>query len=90
MKQSNRSSNFELLRIIAMLFIVCHHSVLYGLLNGSVGIQGGNPVPNQLWNTTFTGQVVAMFGKAAVDIYVMISGYFLINSKTDLKRWIIE
>lgn len=86
MKRSNRSSNFELLRIIAMLFIVCHHSALYGLLNGSVGIQGGNPVPNQLWNITFTGQVVAMFGKAAVDIYVMISGYFLINSKTDLKK----
>lgn len=80
MNSKKRNSNFELLRIISMLLIVFHHSVVHGLLIASASMNQGTPVSNQVWLTTFTGQLVAMFGKVAVAVFVMISGYFLVNS----------
>ena len=58
-----RNSNFELLRIIAMLFIIFHHSVVHGLLNNNTSIGGWTPVATKVWLTTFTGQMVATLGK---------------------------
>lgn len=86
MKTSKRNSNFELLRIITMLLIVFHHSIVHGLLVNSTALGQGNPVTPQIWGTVFVGQMVAMFGKVAVAIFVMISGYFLVNSKSSGKR----
>ena len=81
-----RNSNFELLRIIAMLFIIFHHSVVHGLLNNNTSIGGWTPVATKVWLTTFTGQMVATLGKVAVGIFVMISGYFLVNSSINGKK----
>ena len=64
-----RNSNFELLRIIAMLFIIFHHSVVHGLLNNNTSIGGWTPVATKVWLTTFTGQMVATLGKVAVGIF---------------------
>ena len=69
-----------------MLLIVFHHSIVHGLLNNSISINGsGNAVPFQAWLTTFCGELVAMFGKVAVAVFVMISGYFLVNSSAKKK-----
>ncbi|HJD08615.1 MAG TPA: hypothetical protein H9918_02325 [Candidatus Ligilactobacillus faecavium] len=38
--KKERNSNFELLKIIAMLFIISHHSVVHGLLNNNTSIGG--------------------------------------------------
>lgn len=86
MKTKNRNSNFELLRILAMLFIVFHHSVYHGLLNNSISLGGNIPFPSQVWLTVFIGQLVAMFGKVSVAVFVMISGYFLVNSSATGKK----
>lgn len=43
MKTSKRNSNFELLRIITMLLIVFHHSIVHGLLVNSTALGQGNP-----------------------------------------------
>lgn len=87
MKKMERNSNFELLRIISMLLIVFHHSVVHGLLNNSIDINGsGNAVSSQVWLTAYSGELIAMFGKVAVAIFVMISGYFLVNSSAKGKK----
>ena len=66
----HRKSNFELLRIIAMLMIMgshfaCHSGFLFP--NSSITV-------NRLWI-----QFLTIGGKLGVDIFVLISGYFLIN-----------
>lgn len=69
-KNSVRQSNIELLRIIAMVMIVGHHFAVHGW-------EGGFPYPsisvNRLWI-----QFIQMGGKIGVNVFVLISGYFLI------------
>lgn len=69
-KNSVRQSNVELLRIIAMVMIVGHHFAVHGW-------EGGFPYPsisvNRLWI-----QFIQMGGKIGVNVFVLISGYFLI------------
>ena len=78
-----RQSNFELLRIIAMLMIVAHHfSVHSGFAWGSLkGING-----------TFLN-FISIWGKIGNNIFILISGYFLVTVKTlkinkILKLWL--
>ena len=79
-----RESNFELLRIIAMLMIVIHHFCYHGLI-----MQG--------WNTNITTlnhinnlllQILNMGGKIGVNVFVLITGYFLINTNANLKSFL--
>lgn len=66
-----RQSNIELLRIFSMVLIVFHHIGIHSGLEVS-----DNPyVINQLWILLLQNG-----GKIGVDIFVLISGYFLINS----------
>lgn len=66
-----RESNFELLRIISMLFIVVHHFFAH---TGFSFIQNKVTI-NQLYL-----QFIAMGGKIGVLLFILISGYFLISS----------
>lgn len=70
-KQGLRKSNIELLRIIAMLMIIAHHFAFY---NGYATAYILNSA-NGLWL-----QMMRSGGKIGVSIFVMISGYFLVNS----------
>ena len=79
-----RKSNIELLRIFAMLLIVAHHIGVHSGFDLSADI----PVFNKLWI-----QLIQMGGKIGVNVFVLISGYFLINTqrlKLDkvLKLWL--
>lgn len=64
-----RQSNFELLRVLAMIMIVAHHYVLNGSLEYS-----------SLTLNSSILKFVSIGGKIGVDIFVLISGYFLVNS----------
>lgn len=64
-----RNSNFELLRIICMLFIVCGH-IIMARQDMFVGTSS--------W---YIGQFVYPFVIVAVDVFVLISGYFGIKLK---------
>ncbi|WP_334329713.1 acyltransferase [Companilactobacillus sp. HBUAS59699] len=73
MKQ--RQSNFELLRIISMFLIVLHHYGIHGTF----------------YEGTFSWQKVGLnlvtsFGKVGVNIFVLISAYFLVNKTFKLER----
>lgn len=80
-----RQSNFELLRIFAMLFIIGHHfSVHSGFVfsDSSISIE-------RVWL-----QFISMGGKLGIDLFIMISGYFLIKVQSikiskEVKLWLI-
>ena len=67
-----RQSNFELLRIFAILIIISHHFALHGGLDLNDNLVSLNG---------FWMQFLLIGGKIGVNLFVLISGYFLINSK---------
>lgn len=77
-----RQSNFELLRIIAMFLIVLHHSMVHGTLtvSGKVVLNMGHPLTFAIYN------FLAFGGKVGVYIFVLITGYFMVNSKISIKK----
>lgn len=68
-----RDSNIELLRILAMVFIVMHHFSIRG------GFLYENPEVSV--NRVFL-QFLLLGGKIGVDVFVLISGYFLVCSSS--------
>lgn len=72
-KQIPRESNFELLRIVAMVMIIFHHFSFHG---GFVFDNTTLSIPRFWYN------FIIMGGKTGVNIFVLISGYFLIQSKS--------
>jgi len=70
-KTSSRSSTLELLRIIAMVMIVAHHFALHS------GFQFD---PSDYSLSRFWLRMLLMGGKIGVNVFVLISGYFLIEN----------
>lgn len=68
--KSERSSNLELYRIIVMLLIVAHHSVVN---SGVYGAAMNNPLAA---NSLFAF-LLGMWGKTGINCFVMITGYFM-------------
>lgn len=65
-----RMSNFEILRIICMILIVAHHFAWHSSLSVNTPV-----VNKRIMDALVVG------GKIAVNVYVLISGYFMIESK---------
>ena len=76
-----RNSNLELLRIILMLLIVAHHFVVNSGITEVYDLKG-SPV-----NTLFL-ELWGMWGKTAINVFVLISGYFMCTSKLTWKRFL--
>lgn len=74
--QKERNSSFEILRIISMLLIVMHH----------YSVHGGFDLVNNFNGKIYFVQVLQMYGKLGVNLFVLISGYFLSTSKFSWKR----
>ena len=72
--KKTRSSNIELLRIIAMIFVVVLH---YLGKSGTLLPWGSNYFTVNTW---FAWGIEA-FALVAVNVYVLIGGYFLITGK---------
>ena len=72
-KRSERNSSIELLRIVIMLMIVgCHFATHGGFSFDNQTIT----IPRLWWN------VIEMGGNFGVDVFVIISGYFLIENRS--------
>ncbi|MBQ3235357.1 MAG: acyltransferase [Clostridia bacterium] len=72
---TKRQSNFELLRIICMLLIITHHLSVHSYYTSDISI--------------FNQYLIRFFqigGKLGVNVYVLISGYFMITSNFKLKK----
>ncbi|WP_162258586.1 acyltransferase [Levilactobacillus koreensis] len=90
--KKKRSSNIELLRILAMFFIVLHHAIVHGVLGEYVGnIYSGTIFTNHWVNITIAN-ILVIVGKTGVEIFVIITGYFMITSRFKgnklIKLWI--
>lgn len=77
-KKLNRQSNFELIRIVAMLFIVVRHFCFYSGFDSTES----DLLINNVWITA-----VRPLGKLGVDLFVLVSGYFLAGkSRVTIKK----
>lgn len=82
--EKTRQSNFELLRIITMSMIVFHHFALHSGFNFPID----SITVNKIWI-----QIILIGGKLGVNLFILVSGYFLISSSKFkiskvLKLWI--
>lgn len=91
--KKQRSSNIELLRIIAMFLIVLHHAIVHGGLDKT--LIKFYTIPNFLAHgfTIFSLQSLVIFGKMGVAIFVLITGYFMVYSQARfvkvIKIWLV-
>ncbi len=75
---NNRTSNLDLLRILATLMVICNHLVSWT-----------NILPDEFYAMTpiwLTKEVFFVFLRPAVNCFVLISGYFLCTSSFKLKK----
>lgn len=78
MKKKERQSGIELLRIIAMLQIIYLHLYQYG------GLRAGSANAGDLQKLTTV--FIWSFCRAPVDLFIMITGYFMITAKFDINK----
>lgn len=74
LEKPERQSGIELLRIFAMLIIVFHHAFMYGVYDRS------NPAYHYIFD------ILQLGGKLGVNIFVIISAYFMVGKKFKLTR----
>lgn len=77
LEEKNRNLVIEILRIVAMIMIVCGHAILYGVGNYSDKMG------------CFWLKVIEYICKSGTDIFVIISGYFMLNSKFSIKKLLL-
>lgn len=68
---NGRNSNFEFIRLVAIVMITAYHYVVHGVQDPAIG--GGNIL-----------YVTSLWGKAGVNLFCLLSGYMLI-SKDEIK-----
>ena len=78
MEKAKRQANYELLRIIAMLMVVTLHYLNHTGMLLAPGIEAGAG--------RVAGMLVESFCIVAVNVYVLISGYFLVEAGFSVKR----
>lgn len=76
-----RDSNLELLRIIAMLAIIAHHYVVNSTVAN--GFEYTNTTPQQYFL-----EVWGLWGKTAINSFILISGYFMCKMDLTLQRYL--
>ncbi len=84
LNKSERKSNIELLRVLAMILIVAHHVAVHS----DFGFPTDLITFNKLWI-----QFIELGGKIGVNIFVLISGYFgvvarSIKPQKAIKLWL--
>lgn len=77
-----RIPNFEIMRVLAMWLIVIWHFFYHGVCNR----QNGNDLlfyGNNICDIVYyiISQAIFILSSISVNLYVLISGYFLIESK---------
>ena len=79
-----REPNFEVMRTVAMFFIVVYHCLTHGVGDG-YGFRVSNPTT--LSNLMFS-DFLLVFSSIAVNLYVMVSGYFLVDLNFKMSRMV--
>lgn len=74
--KKTRESNIEMLRIIAIFFILLHH---YALYNSLYNLEVSNI-------NKYIGIILFSLGKIGVNIFILITGYFSIQKNFSIKN----
>ena len=77
-----REQNFEVMRTVAMLFIVVYHCLTHGI---GAGYSFSTAELAELSNVVMI-DLMLVFSSIAVKLYVMVSGYFLVDLDFKLSR----
>ena len=77
MKKEIRKSNFELMRMVSMFFIVIYHFLVP---------TGGNLIHNSSYFTSLILRFISLLIIVHVNSFVMLTGYFGYNKKTKLTK----
>ena len=81
-KGMRRERNFEVLRTMAMFFIVVYHCLTHGIGDGyAFPTSMSIPLSNVLFS-----DFMLVFSSISVNLYVLISGYFLVDLNFKLSR----
>ena len=75
MEKKERKSNFEILRILAMVLIISYHFVFHSNYNYGA-INAHDFILRAFW----------LFGEIGVNLFMLISGYFMVHSKFSWKK----
>lgn len=75
--KKERHSNFELMRIVSMFFIVLFHMIIS---------TGGNLINNTTGLTQIILEFICMIIIVHVNSYILVSGYFQYDKKFSLKK----
>lgn len=78
-KGVGRNSRVELLRIMSMVMIVAHHYALFGFLSEELAFSR-----NKLFVDIF-----GMWAHVGVDLFVLISGYYMVSGRFRLKKLLV-
>lgn len=78
MEKKRRQSSFELLRIMAMAMVIALHYIVKG---GLVEMSG-----EETTAVTFVARLLQSFFIVAVNVYVLISGYFVTEMKWSIRK----
>ena len=76
-----RESNIELLRIVAMFLIVAHHYVVNSGVGELMNVE--TDMAKTVWM-----QLFGMWGKTAINSFVLITGYFMCTSRLTARRFL--
>lgn len=79
--KNRRNSSIELLRIICMIGIIMHHFSVHG----DFEIISSD---NFSFNLVLV-QIFSIYGKMACNIFILITGYFMIKSDFNIKKFIL-
>ena len=76
---NKRNSNIELLRIIMILLIIAHH---YVVNSGLTNLYDYNHISMRM---AFF-QLFGMWGKTVINVFTLITGYFMIKSNISIRK----
>lgn len=76
-----RNSNLELYRIIVMLLIVAHHYVVNSGMMEEMAKES-------LSSRSLFFYIFGMWGKTAINCFVMITGYFMCKSQITIPKFL--
>ncbi len=77
---AKRQSNLELLRIVGMLLIIAHHYVVNTGIMDHLALAEH---PSRVLFLTLWG----MWGKTGINVFILISGYFMCRSNLTIRRY---
>ena len=72
-KKPERNSAFEILRLIAIIFIIAHHFANHGGFNFGALEQTSLVIFNKTWM-----DFIEQLGKVGVNLFVLIQDYYLL------------